>query len=875
MLFVLRWLACYFFRALVWLRYRVQTRGLEKLRSLKGPTLILPNHPALVDPLILMTRTWPYKQPRPMLFVGNFRGLVMGSLMKLLNSAEVPPLDQFDTAAKEKAAKAIQDVIDGLKRGENFVMWPSGRLERDGQEYLGSATALTEILKAVPELNIVVVRTRGLFGSRSSYAYRGRSPSMGQEMLPALGWLLASLLFFMPRRRVTQTYEVVDKSQLPALEVDKVNRWFEAWYNAEGKEPPTFVPYHAFLGARTHEYPPLAAVEKVDMKLIRPDLRAEANQVLQQKAEVLKGGGVDPASFTPETTLESLGFNSLARMDLQLAVERRFGFTADETPETVGQVYALAAGLSKKGPPKPAPPEWFATLNNVPAGIEGETIPAAFVERALRCRRDVIVADDLAGAVTYERLLVGVLTMAKRFAKLEGENVGLLLPASVGADIALLGLMMAGKVPVILNWTTGEANLAHAAKVMELKTVVTSKAFLNRTAVKVEGTENLFVEDLRQGMGKFELFRQLLGVRWFGGSIRARVPKIDPDKPAVVLFTSGSEKAPKAVPLTHRNLLTNIRMGLAGFKLQRSDSILGFLPAFHSFGLTVTGLMPLLSGIRVVRHPDPTDAGGLTRKITSYKPTILAGTPTFVSYILARSEPGDLDSLHLIVVGAEKCPPILFETVKERTKGALLLEGYGITECSPVVSANTPEANKPGTIGQPFPGIEVRVVDLDTQKPLPEGELGMLLVAGPTIFPGYLGYEGPSPFVEQDGKRWYVTGDLARIDADGFIYFSGRLKRFLKSGGEMISLPALEEPFSQAYPPTKDGPQVAIEGVERDGTAKVVLFATVPITLREANQRLESAGFHGVMRLSEVRAIDKIPVLGTGKTDYKVLRAML
>jgi long-chain-fatty-acid--[acyl-carrier-protein] ligase len=451
------------------------------------------------------------------------------------------------------------------------------------------------------------------------------------------------------------------------------------------------------------------------------------------------------------------------------------------------------------------------------------------------------------------------------------------MPASIAADAALLGLMLAGKVPVILNWTTGEANLAHAAKVMDLKTVVTSKAFLNRTAVKVAGTENLFLEDLGRSIGKFERFRLLMRVRLFPGSVRASVPhsKGLADQPAVVLFTSGSEKAPKAVPLTHRNLLTNMRMGLAAFKLDRSERILGFLPAFHSFGLTVTGLMPLLSGIRVVRHPDPTDAGGLARKITAYKPTLMAGTPTFVSYILQRAEPGDLDSLHLIVVGAEKCPPALFDAVKEKTKGAILVEGYGITECSPVVSANRPDANKPGTIGQPFPGIDVRVVDLETQKPLPIGELGMLLVAGPTIFPGYLGYDGPSPFIEQDGKRWYVTGDLAKIDPEGFIHFGGRLKRFLKAGGEMISLPALEDPFAQAYPPTKDGPQVAVEGAENEGNVKIVLFTTVPITLREANQRLEQAGFHGVMRINDVRQIDKIPVLGTGKTDYKVLRGMI
>jgi long-chain-fatty-acid--[acyl-carrier-protein] ligase len=153
--------------------------------------------------------------------------------------------------------------------------------------------------------------------------------------------------------------------------------------------------------------------------------------------------------------------------------------------------------------------------------------------------------------------------------------------------------------------------------------------------------------------------------------------------------------------------------------------------------------------------------------------------------------------------------------------------------------------------------------------------MGMLWVSGPTVFPGYLGYDGPSPFVERDGKRWYVTGDLAMIDAEGFIHFGGRLKRFLKAGGEMISLPALEEPFARRYPPTEDGPRVAVEGVEDEHGRCIVLFCTEPIDMNQANSWLREEGFHGVMRIDEVRRIETIPVLGTGKTDYKVLRALI
>jgi len=364
-------------------------------------------------------------------------------------------------------------------------------------------------------------------------------------------------------------------------------------------------------------------------------------------------------------------------------------------------------------------------------------------------------------------------------------------------------------------------------------------------------------------------------VRLAPGRVRKHVPEGAPDRPAVVLFTSGSEKAPKAVPLTHANLISNQRSGLTALGLTRKDTILGFLPAFHSFGMNVTTLVPLETGMRVVHHPDPTDAGGLVRKIAAYKPTVLVGTPTFINFIFDRAKKGDLDSLRVFIVGAEKCPDELFRRCEELAPNATLLEGYGITECSPVVAANLPGAIRRGTVGRALPGVELLVIDLETEKPLGPDQVGMLLVSGPTVFPGYIGYDGPSPFKEIDGKRWYVTGDLAKIEADGYVHFCGRMKRFLKAGGEMISLPALEDPFARLYPPTENGPRVAVEGVDTDGSRRIVLFTTEPLSVRDANAKLMEQGFRGVMRLDEVRQVEKIPVLGTGKTDYKVLRALM
>jgi long-chain-fatty-acid--[acyl-carrier-protein] ligase len=464
--------------------------------------------------------------------------------------------------------------------------------------------------------------------------------------------------------------------------------------------------------------------------------------------------------------------------------------------------------------------------------------------------------------------------MARRFAALPGVNIGLLLPASVACDTVLLGMQLGGKLPVLLNWTTGPANLRHAVRLTNITHVVTSKRLRDRLGLTIEGIQFLDVEDLSRQISWIDRMHALLSVRVAPNKLRTKIASITPDATAVILFTSGSEKAPKAVPLTHHNILSNQRSVLELCEALPQDAVLSFLPMFHSFGFTVTGLLPLLAGLRVVHHPDPTDAVGLARRVAAYRPTLVAGTPIVIEHLFEHARPGELNSLRVIVVGAEKCPLALFEKAKHVLPTAHLLEGYGVTECSPVVSANRPGANRPGTVGQPLKGVEVCVVDLETNETLPPGKIGMLLISGPTVFPGYLGDE-KSPFVERQGKRWYVTGDLVEVDQEGFIHFRGRLKRFLKAGGEMISLPALEEPFAQLYPPANDGPRAAVEGIETENGCWIVLFTTDAVTLKEANALLVKEGFHGVMHLDEVRHLEKLPVLGTGKVDYRQLRAML
>jgi long-chain-fatty-acid--[acyl-carrier-protein] ligase len=874
----IRWLVWTCLRFVLSLRYRVRVTGAESLAGLgrKSRVLILPNHPGYSDPALVLSQLGPKLDPRPLVYEGTFDNPFMWPVMKIINALKVPDMEGASAQARQAAEASVQAIIDGLRAGNNHVFWPAGRCQRDGTEVIGGARALTDVLTAVPDCEIVRIRTRGLWGSVFSYAYTGARPALSKRILGAMGTLLANLLFFTPRRDVRMTIERLDKTKLPPLRREKVNAFFEAWYNAEGPETPTFVPYHLLFGPRTHDYPAKpAGPGEVDPSRVKPEVKAEVLAMLSEKLK----RPLDEREKEPGTTLDQMGLDSIDRMEFSLQLEDRFGFGAEQSPQTVGQCWALAAGLLEKGPPRPAPAEWSAlTPDEEPPAVLGETVAEAFVTRALRNRRDVAVADDLSGVLTYERLLIGSILMSKRFSMIDATNVGLLLPASVAGDVALLGLHLAGKVPVVLNWTTGSANLAHAVESMGLTHVITSQKFVDRlraNKVTLEGVRLLYVEGLRADVSRFETLRTLLAVRRLPALVRAHLSKVDPDSPAVVLFTSGSEKAPKAVPLTHRNLLCDVRAAMAALGLTRHDSILGFLPPFHSFGLTVTTLGPILCGFRVVHHPDPTDAGALAHKVGLYKVTVLAGTPTFFGYVLDRAKGDELHSLRLVFVGAEKCPDSVFERAQKLCPNAAVLEGYGITECSPIVAVNTPGARKPGTVGKALPGVETRLIDAESGRPV-DGGIGMLLVSGPTVFPGYLAYEGESPFREIDGRRWYVTGDLVEIDAEGFIRFAGRLKRFIKAGGEMISLPALEEPFAKRYPPTEQGPRVAVEGVELPGGGRrVVLFTTEDVPLRDANAILQEAGFRGVMRLDEVRRVETIPVLGTGKTDYKALRAQV
>ena len=874
MIRILQFLFWRFARFVLRLRYRVRVEGLEKLRGLAGPTLVMPNHPCYIDPPLVLSHIRLSRPVRPVVTASMYRMPVLYPFMRLVGAFEVPELTEQSRGARDRTLAIIDAVVAGLERGESFLIYPSGRARRGPVEVVGAARAAHEILDRFPNATVVLVRTRGVWGSMFSYARTGTAPRLVRCLLRGAGWILANLVFFAPRRNVTMTVEVVDRGRMAGLSRDKVNRFLEDWYNREGPEAPVFVPDHFLLGPREFQFPDLSHGDVAGAGRIKPATIQAVNEMIEESL----GRPLDDEEKQAQATLDRIGLDSLAGMEVALAIEDRFGFRSDRVPNTLGELWALAEGLlgdaGETAAPVPALWERPSSTDG-PTAVLAETLAEALVRRAALHPDDVAVADELSGVLTYRRFLVGARLMAGLLRGLPGDAIGVMLPASVAADLTLFALHLAGKLPVMLNWTTGPANLAHAVRKLAVQRVVTSRKLIDRLGIEVAGADYVFLEDLRSQIGKFRAAWTLLTSYLFPRSFVRLPRRPGVDDPAVVLFTSGSESAPKAVPLSHRNLIANVRAATAALQTTRSDRLLGFLPPFHSFGLTGNLLAPILAGIRVVHYPDPTSATGLVQTAARYRATLLVATPTFLSYMLGVATADDLRSLRVIVTGAERCPEALFARAAQLAPGAAILEGYGITECSPIVSGNRVGRAKPGTVGPPVDGVEVCVVDPDSHQPLPPNTTGMLLVRGPSVFRGYLAYEGPEPFVDVDGKRWYVTGDLVQLDDEVFIHFQGRLKRFLKAGGEMISLPALEEPLERVYPATENGPQVAVEGIETATGRSILLFTTRDIMLRGANGILAEAGFRGVMRLDGVVRLDAIPLLGTGKTDYKVLRKMV
>ncbi len=865
-------------RALLWLRYRVQVTGLEETarRGTRG-ILFLPNHPALIDPPILLSRLLGRFAPHTLADRDQIRRPGLHWLARRIGVFEIPAAAIYGEASRREIEEALSRCVEALRSGGNVLLYPSGHIARSRYEDLGASRAAEALLRAVPGARVVLIRTRGLWGSSWSYA-QGRAPSVGSALRRGAAALLANGLFFSPRRRVT--IEVCEPADVPrGADRFVLNRYLEAFYNHDAP-PNTYVPYTLWErgGPRVvpEPQPQTFGGDLADVPAATRDL------VLQRLAEMT---GLPRESLSPGRHLaRDLGLDSLALLDLALWLESEFGFATDRGADlrTVGDVLlaacgtVVAPGLAELAP---VPPLWFRRRGGpAPRIPPGETIPAVFLAQARRDPGRAVLADQTSGVRTFRGLAAGIHVLRPRLAALPGDCVGVMLPASVGAATVTLAALFAGKTAVMVNWTVGARHLAHCLDLAGVRRVVTARRLVQR--LESQGTRFgavkdsfVYLEDMAAQVRPRDklaaAFRARFGWRTLESAAAAA------RDPAVILFTSGSESLPKAVPLTHANLLANMRDVVVGIDLYPSDRMLGMLPPFHSFGLNCTVFLPLCSGIPVVYHPNPTESALLARLIAAYGVTLLIGTPTFLNGILRAAPPGALRSLRLAVSGAEKCPGAVYEALSKACPGAVLLEGYGVTECSPIVSVNDARAPQRGTIGKVLPSFRYALQDVQTGRRPSPGQPGMLLLRGPCVFSGYLG-GGASPFVRFEGEEWYRTGDLVSEGPDGVLTFAGRLRRFAKLGGEMISLPAIEEVLAKAFlHGDEDRPLLAVEAGTQELNPELVLFAAIDVDREAANRAIREAGLSPLHNVRRVVRVEEIPVLGTGKTDYRALRERL
>jgi len=489
-----------------------------------------------------------------------------------------------------------------------------------------------------------------------------------------------------------------------------------------------------------------------------------------------------------------------------------------------------------------------------------------FVRIAKQNEKKLAVIDrTLDRRLTYKRLLIGSLLLVKKFEKYDPGFLGIMLPNSAGSVLAILAALMGGRVPVMINYSTGAAaNCEYAQKKCAFKTIVTSRALCQKiNCSHVEGM--IYLEDIMATVTVFDKIKAALKA---GMSLERLLKAIhggDEDDTLLILFTTGSEKDPKAVQLTHHNISANYESLKKAFDLNGNDVFLANLPYFHVFGQTANLWVPLLEGMTLVTYANPLDFKVISNIVREEKVTLMVGTPTFFWGYLRNSKPGDYETVRILLSGADKCPEALRVGFLQK-HGKTLLEAYGTTETSPGITVNTLAHNRPGSVGRPLEGVQVSIEHYDTGEACAVGEIGKILVKGENVMKGYFDdFEQTSLSIRHG---WYDTGDMGYMDADGYFWHVGRLKRFLKIGGEMVSLVKVEDVLEKLLPDDVECCVVEIPDPLRG--ARIVAAVT-----QQVDEKAILAGM--AEQLPKIAlpnrfvVIPEMPKHGSGKIDFRTI----
>ncbi|MEK6649653.1 MAG: AMP-binding protein [Bacteroidota bacterium] len=487
-----------------------------------------------------------------------------------------------------------------------------------------------------------------------------------------------------------------------------------------------------------------------------------------------------------------------------------------------------------------------------------------FIEVAKKFGPKMFLVDRTTGRkLTYQRGLIASIILVEKFKQYGTGFIGIMLPTSAGAALSVLGALMSGRVPVMINYSTGAAqNCEYAQQKCDFKTIITVRALLEKINCPIM-PGMVFIEDILASVSGFDKIRAALRSKLPASMLTTRYTQGNENDTAFILFTSGSEKDPKGVQLTHRNILANIQSLDQVYGFTSDDIFLAQLPYFHIFGQTGNLWAPIYFGMTLVTYANPLDFKTICDVVREEKCTLMVGTPSFFWGYLHKSQPGDFKTVRIMLSGADRCPDALRKGFLEK-HNITLLEAYGATETSPGITVNTHTANRPGSVGRPLPGVQVRVENYETGESARVREIGKILVKGDLVMKGYFDDFEQTSLAIRHG--WYDTGDMGWMDEDGYVWHVGRLKRFLKIGGEMVSLVKVEDVLEKLLP---DGVTCCVVEVpDQLKGAKIVAAVTQKLDEKEILRKMSDA-LPNIALPKQFVVIEELPKMGSGKIDFR------
>lgn len=892
--YLLKWLIIFSLRIAIRLRYKVKYKGLREVFKKTGGNgiLFLADITTELDPLLMLLGLFPALNIKTLISKDLYNLHWIKVLDLRLGAISVPPyLKVGGTYQATRIDQKIAEIREGLLQGEHYLVFPTGQLKITEFDQSGSKLAY-ELLKDNPGCKVMLIKIHGMKGSAFSHRVLGLDFKPVESLWACFKTVLKNGIFFMPRRKVVIEFAPPPEDFPYQADKQAMNAYLQAYYNGPfdpgryGMKAPVkgcYLVPHFFWQKEVELKPHIPAKTELTLADVSDEIKED---VLAEIAKLSKKP-VSTLSFEQNLFMD-LELSSLDVTELLVFLEEKYSKKADfEHLKTIEDVVLTAAGRVKKyvvAKEVAVNAElWAKDQSPRELGYpEADTIIETFLKICDR-QGNALACADYSFLMSYNRMKSLIVGLAKEFQALEGKNVGVLMASSQMMNIIVLALMLAHKVPVMINWTLGNRHLEEVIDKAEIKAILTMGFFLKMITYPLSPKVQsclLSFEEIREAATTHEKRKGLNLTRESADKILKHFHSsaVKGKDPAVILFTSGTEKSPKGVPLSSENLLSNQKAAIQGLEFTKEDVVFGLLPSFHVFGFSITNILPLLYGVRVVYHANPLDMKAALDMIPRWKITIVCTTPTFLKVLLALGNKELFKNVRLFIVGAEKTPKELFQAVADLGTGAKLIEGYGITECSPIVTLNKLN-EEPNGVGYPLEGVELLIVDPESKKPLSQGQKGLILVHGPSVFYGYLGSE-KDPFLHIHNKKWYVTGDLGFINAEGALQLSGRLTRSIKLGAEMISLAAVEEALESGFKDIAHDPKkplkLAVMGKENEqGAMKLILCCNYELSLERANAILKEAGFSNLFRLEEVKLIDPFPVFATGKVNYpEVERAL-